>query len=148
MSFLSRRLAVAGLAVALLALVPGSAGATGETLKRSVSNITMAPLDVLASPVVAGITLVRNLQEQDDSLGVKLAYPVPGFLWLTMVQMGGGIIRGLAGVFELLPGIGLLPFQTDLDPLFGPSSENEALVDFDLYVYFLRFGVDYTTPAY
>lgn len=148
MRFSSRPIAIVVVAFSILALAPGLALASGETLKRSVSNITMAPIDVAMSPVMAGITLVRNLQDEDDSIGVKIAYPVPGFAWLTMVQIGAGTIRGIAGIFELLPGIGLLPFEADLDPLFDPADENDALVDYDLYVYQLKFGIDYTTAAY
>jgi hypothetical protein len=141
----ARRLAAAAAVVSFVASVPGAASASPATLKRSISNITMAPVDLALSPVMAGMGLVRGLQEQDDSVGVKLAYPIPGFVWLTMLQAGSSVLRLITGVFEFVPGLLLLPFDADLEPLFDPSSENDALVDLDLVVYQLRFGIDYTS---
>ena len=143
-----RRVAALAVVVCVFGIAPSVAFGSPETLKRSVSNITMAPLDLALSPVLAGITLVRNLRDEDDSLGVRLAYPIPGFVFLTMVQTGAAVIRLVTGLFEFVPGVFLLPFEADIDPLFDPADENEALVDYDLVVYYLRFGINYTTPAY
>ena len=122
--------------------------ASPETLKRSVENLTQWPLDLALSPVVAGKTIVQNLQDIDDSTAVKIAYPVPGFAFVTMVQAGSAVLRGVTGIFEFLPGLGLLFFETDLDPLFDPADENEGLVDFETPVYHVKFGVSYTSSGY
>ena len=115
--------------------------------KRLVAAAASAQTAVL-SPVVAGQTIYPNLQDIDDSTGVRVAYPVPGFVWVTFVQAGTAVLRGVAGAFELLPGIGLLFFDAELDPLFDPAEDNEALVEFDWPVYRLKFGVNYTSAGY
>jgi hypothetical protein len=130
-------------------MVSGPVSASPETLKRSIGNLTQCPLDLALSPVVAGKTVYQNLQEIDDSMAVKIFYPVPGFVFVTFVQAGAAVLRGVTGVFEFLPGLGLLPFpDTDLDPLFDPADENEALVDYETPVFYFKFGVSYTTSGY
>jgi hypothetical protein len=125
-----------------------AAEASPATLKRSVENIVLAPLDVALSPVVAGKTLYTGLRDIDDSPAVRIAYPVPGFVWLTAVQAGAGVIRLVTGVFEFVPGLILLPFDADMDPLFDPADENDAIVNFETPVFDFRFGIDYTTSSY
>jgi hypothetical protein len=129
-------------------MVSSPAFASPATLKRSVENLTQWPLDLVLSPVVAGKTVYTNLQDIDDSNAVRVAYPVPGFAWVTFVQMGAACLRGVTGVLEFLPGLGLLFFETDLDPLFDPVEDNEALVNFENPVYHFRFGVSYTSSGY
>jgi hypothetical protein len=143
---LARRLALVAVCVAL-PLVAGAlpAAAGPQTLKRSIENITLAPLDLGASPIVAGRTLYRNFNDIDDSRMVRIVYPVPGYVWLTSVQAGASVLRFVTGALELLPGLILLPFDAELDPLFDPAEENDALVNVESPVYDLKFGVDYTT---
>jgi hypothetical protein len=125
-----------------------AAEASPATLKRSVENIVLAPLDVVLSPAVAGKTLYTGLRDIDDSPAVRIAYPAPGFVWLTAVQAGAGVIRLVTGVFEFVPGLILLPFDADMDPLFDPADENDAIVNFETPVFDFRFGIDYTTSSY
>ena len=154
-------LAAALLAVGLLLLGAGQAQASPETLRRSISNIVQSPIDLLLAPVVAGRTLVNNLRDVDDTLPVQVAYAVPGYFWLTGVQAGGAVLRGIAGTLELVPGILLLPLETDLDPLYDPADRGGALVEMEnplgesdtwQYVPFvsfnLRFGITYTSAEY
>jgi hypothetical protein len=136
--------AVAGAALLLFAALP--AAATPATLKRSVENLTLWPFDVALSPVTAGYSIYRNMRDIDDSLGVRIAYPVPGYAWNVMVQVGAGVLRGVTGCLELVPGLILVPFSADMDPLYDPVEENSALVNYDTPVYRVKFGVDYTTP--
>ena len=128
---LAARLALVGAVFALVFTVASPVTASPDTLKRSIENLTQWPLDLALSPVVAGKTIVQNLQDIDDSTAVKIAYPVPGFAFLTMVQASSAVLRGVTGIFEFLPGLGLLFFETDLDPLFDPADENEGLVDLE-----------------
>ena len=144
---MTRVLAVALLALGLLALPAAPAAASPKTLKRSIENLTQWPLDVATAPVVSVWTIQRNMREIGDSTAVRIFYPVPGFMWNTMVQVGAGVLRGVAGVLELGPGIVLLPFDADLDPLFDPSLDNEALVDWQNGIYDVKFAVDYTTAG-
>ncbi len=145
---LAARLALVGAVFALVFMIASPVSASPETLKRSVENLTLWPFDLALSPVVAGQTVYQNIRDIDDSTGVRVAYAVPGFVWVTFVQMGAAVIRGVTGAFEFLPGLGLLFFDADLDPLFDPADENEALVDLETPVYNVRFGMSYTSSGY
>jgi hypothetical protein len=124
------------------------AAATPETLKRSVGNILFAPFDIAASPVTAGKALYTNLREIDDARWKRIVFPIPGYVWILGVQIGAGAIREIAGLLELVPGLGLLFFEADLDPLFDPVERNEALVDLETPPLKIKFGVNYVaSPA-
>jgi hypothetical protein len=138
------RFAAGILALGLAFVAPGTAHATGETLKRATSNLLMAPLDIALSPIVAGKTIVTNMRDIDDSTAVRVTYAVPGYIFLTGVQAGAGVIRAVTGVLEFVPGIGLLFFDTDLDPLYDPVERGDALVDYDTRFLNVKFGIDYT----
>ena len=142
------RLALVGAVLALVFMVSSPVSASPQTLKRSVENLTQWPLDLVLSPVVAGQTVYTNLRDVDDSDAVRVAYTVPGFAWVTFVQMGAACLRGLTGVLEFVPGLGLVFFEADLDPLFPPAADNEALVNFENPVYNFKFGVSYTGSGY
>ena len=74
---------------------------------------------------------------------VRVVYAVPGVAWNTTLIAGSGMIRCMTGLIELLPGIGLLPFKTDLDPLFSPAEKADALVDKETPILDVKFGIDY-----
>jgi hypothetical protein len=136
------------LAAALLALglglaAPLPAAASPETLKRSVSNMLFGPVDVVFSPVVGTQTVYRNIQDIDDSMWVRVVYLLPGVAWNITLEAGSGLIRCMTGVIEFLPGLGLLPFEADLDPIFAPAEKADALVDVDTPVLTVKFGVNY-----
>jgi hypothetical protein len=138
-----RGLVLAAAVVALGLAVAAPAGASPETLKRSVGNILFGPFDIVCAPIVGSRTVFHNIQDIDDSMWVRVVYVVPGVAWNTTLQAGSGIIRTMTGLIELLPGIGLLPFRADLDPLFSPVEKADALVDYDTPVLNFKFGVDY-----
>ena len=139
----SRPGVLAGL-VLLLAGLAGPASASPETLKRSVGNILFGPLDVAFTPVVSARDVINNLQNVDDTMGVRVAYAVPGYVWNMGVQIGAGTIRVITGVIEFLPGLGLFFFDADLDPLFSPVDRAPALVDYDTPPLHFKFGISYT----
>jgi hypothetical protein len=134
-------LALAAAAFVLLASTP--AFATPETLKRSVGNILFAPFDIAAAPITAGKALYTNMQEIDDARWKRIVFPIPGYVWILGVQIGGGAIREIAGLLELVPGLGLLFFDADLDPLYSPVERNDALVDLETPPLNIKFGVNY-----
>ena len=144
--------AIAALAVFLLAAsAPSPGNASTETLARSVSNILFSPFDLILSPYVATTTVYDNWKNSDDSTAVKIAYPLPGLVWVTGVQAGASVIRGITGLIELIPAIPLAFVETDLDPLFDPVERNEAVVDTTIFSekFTIKFGIDYTSiPAY
>jgi len=142
---LLRLLSAACLAASLLALPAGPAGASPKTLKRSIENITQFPLDAGMAPIVSGWTIYKNMRNIGDSTGVRIFYPIPGYAWNLMVNVGASVLRGVSGVLEFAPGVVLLPFDADLDPLFDPAVDNSGLVQWENGIYDIKFGIDYTT---
>jgi len=140
----ARRTGLLAGVVLLLVALAGSAAASPETLKRSVSNILFGPLDVAFTPIVSAQNVVNNLQNIDDTMGVRIAYAVPGYVWNMGVQIGAGTIRVITGVLEFLPGLGLFFFDADLDPLFTPAEKARALVDYNTPPLYVKFGITYT----
>jgi hypothetical protein len=129
--------------LALALLVASPAGATPETFKRSIGNLTMAPLDLVLSPYTGPRAVVVNIQDIEDTRGVRIGYFLPGLVWNTGLYMGTAMLRGVVGLLEFLPGIGLFFFDADLDPLFPPPERLDALVDVETPVIYLKFGVYY-----
>lgn len=140
----SRRLAGGLFAATLLCALPSPASATSETLKRSIESIICAPFDVLLSPVISVITITDNLRFIDDSPGVQIAYPLPAVGWNTGMVIGIGVIRGIDGLLEFIPGVLLFFSESDIDPLFAPVENSEALFEIDSPIILLRFGMKYT----
>jgi len=138
-----RRAALAAVALALGLAAAPPAGASPETLKRSVGNILFGPFDVACAPIVGTRTVFRNIQDIEDSMWVRVAYVLPGVVWNITLEAGSGIIRTMTGLIEILPGIGLLPFKADLDPLFSPVEKSDALVDQETPVLDFKFCIDY-----
>ena len=137
--------------VAVLALSgsPTPAEATPQTILRGLGNVALAPLDAALAPVSTFIGIRQNLQDIDDSRGVRLFYPVPAFFYAVGLQLGCASIRSISGAMEVAVGVLVLPFDTDLDPLFDPVDDADALVEIDIdYMdYPLRFGINYTVSG-
>jgi hypothetical protein len=136
--------AVAG----LLFAVASPAEASPETLRRSASNILFSPLDMVFTPVVAGRAIYHNMRDIDDTLGVRVFYVVPGYAWNMGVNFGASAVRMISGLLELVPGVLLLPFDADMDPLFAPGEKANALVDIETPPLYVKFGIDYTSVPY
>jgi hypothetical protein len=143
---LPRCLAVA-LAAGLLALPAAPADASPKTLKRSIENMTQGPLDVATAPVAAAWAIFNNIRSVGDSTAVRIFYPIPGFFWNTMVNAGAGTLRTVTGVMEFVPGLVLLPFEADVDPLFDPVYAAPAIVNWENGWYDVKFANDYTTAG-
>jgi len=143
-----RLFSVFAITCAVSGAMASPASASPETLRRSMSNILFAPLDIALSPVVAANTIYKNLNNIDDSLGVRIAYVIPGFVWNVGLNAGSGVIRAAAGGLELLPGIFLLPFKLDMAPLFAPGEKGNALVDIETPPLNVKFGIDYSSIPY
>ncbi len=147
-AFARRCLTGAALLALLVTVAPAPSHATSETIKRSFQNMLFAPLDLALSPYVATKALITNWRDSDDTPAVKIAYPVFGLLWLTGVEVGASMLRGLAGVIELLPGLILIATDADLKPIYVLPEDREALVDQETPLLNVRFGVDYVSPGY
>lgn len=149
---LARRLRLAALATALAlplaAVAPGDAGATTATIKRSVQNLLFFPVDFALSPYVGTRTVYNQWRSSDDTDAVKIAYPLPGVAWAVSVNMGASVLRGVAGALEFLPGLVLIPFDADLQPLFDLAENNNALWDSGEEGFArARIGIDYVAPS-
>ena len=136
-----RRLFAAGLAFALLVSSP--AGASPETLRRSFSNMLMSPLDFVCGPYVGVKSVIVNVQDIGDTTGVRVFYFLPGLGWNIGMQAFGAAFRALAGIIELVPGLVLLPFETDLDPIFALPERQVAIVDIETPVLYFKFCINY-----
>ena len=125
------------------------ANASTATLKRSISNITQAPLDLVFSPMVGLISVVEGMLEQDDPFWVPVGFALPGYVWNTGVNIGLSAIRFVTGGLELIPGVALLPFEADVGVLFSPVESAGALFEMDTPCCIdIKFGIDYTAAAY
>ena len=124
--------------------VASPASATSETLLRSIENIICSPFDVILSPVIGTMTVTDNMRYIDDSPGVQVAYPLPAAAWNTGIVAGTGVLRAVDGVLEFIPGLFLLFSESDIDALFAPVENSEALFEIDSPFILLRFGMKYT----
>jgi hypothetical protein len=156
----------AALLVSCLVLIGAAprADASPDVLRRSFGNMIGGPLDMALSPFTGILTLSRNLEEIEDSTAVRVTYALPGWIWLTGLNFFSGGIRTVTGGLEVLPGIVLFPFETDIEPLFDPVEDAGALIELDnpltwienpwvyrnpLVVPFAivpKWGIDYTRP--
>lgn len=137
------------LAASFLCLSSFQSVASTETLKRSVSNILQGPLDLVLAPMTAAKGITTKMIDSEDSNWVRAIFVAPGYIWYTGVIVGAGVLRVVTGGLELVPGILLMPFEADLDPLFDPVDRAPALVEFDTPCCInIRFGIDYTNPEY
>jgi hypothetical protein len=157
------RLAAALLVSLTLLLSPSVSAASPDTLQRAFGDMIQGPIDVLLSPIVAGKNLVHNMRDIDDPIPVRLVFAGPGYIWLTGIQLGAGLIRGISGAFELLPGIALFALDADLDPLMAPVDRSSGLVEVENSLQYsenpfirynplltpvsfhIKFGINYTS---
>lgn len=147
LSLRSRALVVA-CAISLSVLSSGGASASSDTLKRSVSNITQAPLDLILAPMNGLLSVITRMGEQEDPTAVRIAFFVPGVIWNTGVNIGASTIRMITGTLELIPGVLLFPVDADLGPLFSAVDSAGALVEFETPCCLdVKFGIDYTAAV-
>jgi hypothetical protein len=140
----SRSRAAAGVAACLLAVTAaGPASASPDTFKRAFTNIIFGPIDFALSPIVASRSVYNNLRDIDDSTGVRLAYAVPGVAWNTAYVMGGAVLRSFSGLLEIVPGIILIPFEADMDPIYAPVERADALIWEEFDTFTLKVGINY-----
>jgi len=141
-------LLVAG-ALATAVAIPGTASAGAETLKRSMGNMLQAPIDLVLAPVTAGLVEYRTIRNSDDILATKVAYALPGYVWLTGLHAGGSALRAVSGVIELVPGLAMLFTESELEPMFDPAEKSGAmLLDQQTPLMEIRLGIDYTGMDY
>jgi len=138
-----RGLVVCAAVAALLASGPLPAAASPETIRRSVSNILFGPLDMVLSPIVGTRSVYNNLRDIDDTMGVRIFYAIPGVAWNIAFNMGGGVVRLFTGLLEFVPGLILIPFEADMDPIFAPPERADALIDEEYDLLAVKIGINY-----
>ncbi|MCA9510651.1 MAG: hypothetical protein R3E88_19720 [Myxococcota bacterium] len=146
-----RRSRACGLLAVVLALATaGPAAASPQTLVRGLSNIALAPLDAALAPISSFVGIRENLQNIDDSPGVRRFYPIPAWFYAVGLQLGCSVIRAATGAIEVIPGIPLVFVETDMEPLFDPVTDASALFEFDSDILDdgYRFGINYTQPGF
>ena len=138
-----RGLVVAAAAIALLSSPAPPASASTQTISRSLTNILFGPLDFALSPIVGTRSVYNNLRDIDDSTGVRIFYAIPGVAWNIAFNAGGGVIRLFTGLLEFVPGLILIPFEADMDPLFAPPERADALIDEEYDLFAVKIGINY-----
>lgn len=130
--------------VGALVLAPSLSQAGGQTLKRSVGNLTQFPLDILLSPIQGANRINKNLKTHNDPTALKVVMIVPGWIFLTGVNAFGATMRGMAGIFELPAGLFLLTRKdAEMYPLFPITQRAGALYDKDTKAFHFMIGIDY-----
>ena len=74
---------------------------------------------------------------------MRIVYAVPGVVWNTAFIMGCSVVRTFSGAVELLPGLMLIPFETDMDPIFAPPERANALIDEEFDLMPVKIGIYY-----
>lgn len=119
----------AALLAALLLAAPSHA--SPDTFRRAIGNVIQGPLDVALSPALGGLATVRNAPEVADHPVLELLYAPFGWVGLTALQAGNGVMRTVTGALQLVPAVFLFPFEADLPDFLDPFSQGEALVEAD-----------------
>jgi hypothetical protein len=145
--FARRIVSLTFLVALLVAAVPSESHAGAKTLGRSVQNLLFFPFDLALSPFVATKATYVNWKNSDDTTAVKYGYLVFAPIWNFGIEAGASVIRGVAGMLELLPGIALLPFDGEMSPLYDLPESQPAWVDVGGEAFKMKFGVDYLSAA-
>ena len=131
----------------LVAAAPGVSHAGAKTLARSVQNLIFFPFDLALSPFVATKITYERWRESDDTKAVKYGYALFAPFWSFGVEAGASVIRGVAGMIELLPGIVLLPFDGEMNAIYDLPESQPAWVDVGSDAFRMKFGVNYLAAA-
>lgn len=136
------RLVAAG--VVAVSLETGAVHAGVEPLKRSLENATQGPLDVVLSPIVAGLTTYRNLSQEDVGVVQGIGLGTMTYVGLTIVDVNASFFRMLSGLLELPLAAGLAaasPFTDWQPPVLFDVEKPSALVDHPTRAFHVKFGV-------
>ncbi len=104
----------------------------------------LAPTDLILSPYLAGRDQYNRMQDNDDTTGVIVFYTVPGYVFLTAVQVYASAIRFVAGALEFVPGLFTLFREGKTTPFFYDQHNGEAMINQDWGPGPIRIGNSYT----
>ena len=86
---------------------------------------------VVVAPVNAGSATRANMEYVSDNAILQGLYAVPGFLGFTVLQVGQATLRIIGGALEVLPGLALFAFETDLSEDFNLFRQGTLMGDFE-----------------
>ena len=104
----------------------------------------LAPTDLILSPYIAGRDQYARMQDYDDTTGVIVAYTVPGYVFLTAIQVYSSAIRVVAGALEFVPGLLTFFREGSTTAYFYDQHNGEALINQDWGPCPIRIGMSYT----
>ena len=114
-------------------------------LCRSFMNMGLAPFDIVLSPFIVAKDEYYGLTEMDDEPIIQIVSTVPGYFWLNTVQVGGGVIRFIAGIFELPGGVVALFTGNPSTPMYRSQDETWQMYNAEWGPCPFRFGSSYNT---
>jgi hypothetical protein len=134
-------------AAALLGLAgtPRPASADATQICRAFMNVTLAPFDAVFSPIITARDMHYGVTEIDDRVYNRILGVIPGYVFLNTVQLGGAVIRVVAGGLEILPGLFTLFREGAQPPLFRAQDEAWSLYSKNWGVCPIRIGSSYNT---
>jgi len=142
-----RFVGLAALIALLVAAAPGTSQAGTKTLARATQNLLFFPFDIVLSPFTSAKITWDSWRSSEDTKAVKYGYALFAPIWSFSIEAGASVIRGVAGCLELLPGIALLPFKTDMNPLYELPETQPAWVDTGSDAFKVKFGINYLTSS-
>ena len=143
---LGKILALAVCTASLLSLAgPRPAQADGGQLCRAGMNLALFPFDIALSPFITAKDMYYGLTEIGDEPLIQIFAAVPGYAYLNGVQVGGAIIRGMAGIFEIPPGLFTLFREGSSGALYRSQDETWQMYNTDIGPCPVRFGSSYNT---
>jgi hypothetical protein len=124
---------------------PRQAKADASQLCRAGSNLVLAPFDALLGPYIAAKDEYYGLTEIDDETSLKVAAAAPGYVFLLGMQVGGSIIRLIAGAFEIIPGMVTLFREEPQPPLFRSAEDAWSIWSEQYGPCPVKLGISYNT---
>jgi hypothetical protein len=105
------------------AVAPSPARADAGQLCRSLTTVALAPTDVILAPyIVYGDMYIGYTDYSDHWLALTVGTP-PGIVYLHGMQLGGALVRIVAGALEVVPGLVTL-FRKDSPKSLFPSLDD------------------------
>ena len=144
----ARRATVIAFALLLTGSVlamPRDAAADAHQFCRANMNLVLFPFDIALAPFISAKDMYYGLTEVDDEIVIKIVAAGPGYVYLTFVQIGGGVIRLTAGLFEWLPGLFTIRREGTTGALFRSQDETWQMWSTEVGPCPIRFGSSYNT---
>ena len=141
----SAALALALVLLGVAAPQPAAAEADASQICRSGMNLLLFPFDIVLSPFITAKDMYYGLTEVDDEPLIQVLVAPPGYFYLNSIQVGGGIIRAIVGVFEIPGGVVALFTGNASGAMYRSQDETWQMYSSDVGPCPVRFGSSYNT---